>query len=895
VTEPQQGFAIGVDLGTSNTVAVVRWPDGRTRPLLVDGAPIMPSGVYIDENGRLHVGRDAYRLAGLDPSRFEPNPKRRIDEPTVLLGDREVATVDLLAAILAAVARAAVEAVGFLPSAVLTYPAAWGSRRRDALATAARRAGWPPVMLVPEPVAAARYFADVLRRPVPVGSALAVFDFGGGTFDVAVVRNDNGRFSVIGASGIEDLGGLDIDAAIVEHLGAVINETSADIWAGLRNPSSTTQRRDRRLFWDDVRGAKEMLSRTTVAPITVPGRDQAIHLTREELERVTEPLIRRAVWETGSAIQAAGLRPDQLAGLFLVGGSSRLPLAARLLHADLGIAPTVLEQPELPVAEGALAELVPVGAPTSYQTQSMTAASAAMPVSGYPASPAPSSAPVSPAFATSPVSSGFAGSPISAPPSAAYPMTAAQAIPPGHGPAPAPVGPPSGPPAAARRRRFGLLIAVAAAVVVLAVLAGGYFFFFRDRSTVIDFKTLSAAGSLDLADPAKIDSPITATLGDHTLVGWVADKTFIIAAYDLADKKKLWQQTITGDNNKWQLYANPGGVIVTGTGATAGGTLKLFAPSDGKLRKTEAFGAQDRLYFLDSVWVVHAYDAKKTKAFGWNGDTKWERADNPKGSSLVGQTNAGDLRGAADFTGAPMNRNLKVRKDIISVDGDDKIRLLDAGNGNEIRSWNNVGETYSTYTAFDGKLFVAGSSTKFTIQVYDLAKQTEPTQIYSFSDEKRQIINISPCGTDRICILDGAQYDGSDTVLRAISVADRKELWHADAKATEVLVPVGKELLATVYSGTPASELFNEDGKPLLKNEDKKSVGVRATNGSLLFFSAQLSTIEDDLALVGVTASTGERVALGTLPKTVGSSCSWNASRIACEAGGKLRVWSLAS
>ncbi len=57
------GFAMGVDLGTSNTVAVVRWPDGRTRPLLVDGVPVLPSGVYLDEHGRLHVGRDAQRLA----------------------------------------------------------------------------------------------------------------------------------------------------------------------------------------------------------------------------------------------------------------------------------------------------------------------------------------------------------------------------------------------------------------------------------------------------------------------------------------------------------------------------------------------------------------------------------------------------------------------------------------------------------------------------------------------------------------------------------------------------------------------------------------------------------------------------------------------------------------
>src|SRR6476660_484449 len=145
MTMPQAGFALSVDVCTSNTVAVLRWPDGRTRPLLVDGAPIMASGVYLDEAGRLHTGRDAARLAQLDPARFEPNPKRRIDEPTVLLGDREVPTVDLLAAIVGAVARATVEAAGHLPPAVLTYRASWAAPRRSVLTTAVQRAGWPPV------------------------------------------------------------------------------------------------------------------------------------------------------------------------------------------------------------------------------------------------------------------------------------------------------------------------------------------------------------------------------------------------------------------------------------------------------------------------------------------------------------------------------------------------------------------------------------------------------------------------------------------------------------------------------------------------------------------------------------------------------------------------------
>src|SRR5690606_30099709 len=103
------GYAIGIDLGTSNTVAVLRWPDGRTRSLLFDGQPILRSGVYRDDAGRLHVGRDAQRMALMDPARYEPNPKRRIDEQTVLLGDREGPTVGLLTAILQAVGNKAKE------------------------------------------------------------------------------------------------------------------------------------------------------------------------------------------------------------------------------------------------------------------------------------------------------------------------------------------------------------------------------------------------------------------------------------------------------------------------------------------------------------------------------------------------------------------------------------------------------------------------------------------------------------------------------------------------------------------------------------------------------------------------------------------------------------------
>src|ERR687885_2899560 len=91
---------LGIDFGTSNTVAMVRTADSRTRPLLFDGSPLLPSAVYLNTDGRMLVGRDAERHARLDPARFEPNPKRRIDDGTLLLGDVVVPVTEALGAVL---------------------------------------------------------------------------------------------------------------------------------------------------------------------------------------------------------------------------------------------------------------------------------------------------------------------------------------------------------------------------------------------------------------------------------------------------------------------------------------------------------------------------------------------------------------------------------------------------------------------------------------------------------------------------------------------------------------------------------------------------------------------------------------------------------------------------
>src|SRR5947207_15474560 len=214
------GFALGIDFGTSSTVALLRWPDGRVKPLLFDSSPLLPSAVFGAPDGAFEVGRDALHRGRFAPACLEPNPKRRVDEDTVLLGEREVAVTALFTEVLRRVAAEATRLTGRgrLPETALATPAGWGPVRRLVLADAATAAGLPDVRFVPEPVAAAHYFTGVLGQEVAPGYALVVYDFGAGTFDASVVRRTGAGFEVVAVDGLGDVGGLDVDAAVVAWL-----------------------------------------------------------------------------------------------------------------------------------------------------------------------------------------------------------------------------------------------------------------------------------------------------------------------------------------------------------------------------------------------------------------------------------------------------------------------------------------------------------------------------------------------------------------------------------------------------------------------------------------------------------------------------------------------------
>jgi beta-lactam-binding protein with PASTA domain len=205
------------------------------------------------------------------------------------------------------------------------------------------------------------------------------------------------------------------------------------------------------MLWDDVRIAKEMLSRAPAVLVRLPALDLEIQLTRDEFEAAVQPLLARTVRTTSALIRYANLTQENIAGLLLVGGSSRVPLVATLLHRSLSIAPVATEQPELIVAEGALQSVAPQPAIAHGPAQPQGAPVQGAPVSGVPTSGVPTSGVPTSGVPTS-GAPGHPGVPVSgAPGHPGIPVSGA----PGHPGVPQPVsgaaasggyGPVSGPP-----------------------------------------------------------------------------------------------------------------------------------------------------------------------------------------------------------------------------------------------------------------------------------------------------------------------------------------------------------------------------------------------------------------------------------------------------------------
>jgi hypothetical protein len=360
------GYRLGVDLGTTYTAAVVHRPG--TAPTVVslgERAATMPSVLFLGADGTVLVGEPAERRAVTDPERVVRRFKRRIGDETPLLvgaaGDGLTAHA-IAAKMIALVADRVAEQEGGAPDAIaVTIPAAWVAHKKELLTGALVREGLLGVTLVSEPAAAALAYADTGR--LAAGSSVAVYDFGGGTFDAALLRAEtDGRFTPVGSpSGLPNLGGIDFDDAVLAYvLGTAGPQTPG---VDLDDPLHVTaMARLRRECVD----AKEALSADTTAtvPVLLGGAQTSVRLTRGEFEAMIAGAVEETCISLEAALVSAGLTSKNLDRILLTGGSSRIPLVTQLLSARY---PAVtLERdidPKLAVATGAVLALELASAP----------------------------------------------------------------------------------------------------------------------------------------------------------------------------------------------------------------------------------------------------------------------------------------------------------------------------------------------------------------------------------------------------------------------------------------------------------------------------------------------------------------------------------------------------
>jgi molecular chaperone HscA len=363
---------VGIDLGTTNSlVAYVR----NERPVAItdcDQAALMPSVVSYRERGQVVVGADAKRDAsssprdtivsvkrfmgrgGSDPETKRLGPYEFVDpapgEANVVRfrvrggeqGERIVTPVEVSAEILRALKNLAEDELTHVGGVVITVPAYFDDGQRQATRDAGRLAGLNVLRLLNEPTAAALAYGLEKKQ----NGTFAVYDLGGGTFDITILVLEDGVFQVKSTGGDSALGGDDMDRALAEAIFADLGVLPA-----AHTPALI------RVVLDAARAIKHRLTDHDVveASLPVPGEvaEQTVRITRERFDALVQPIVERTGIACRRALKDAGLKPDALDGVILVGGSTRVPAVRAFVTKVFGKEPLADIDPDQVVALGA--------------------------------------------------------------------------------------------------------------------------------------------------------------------------------------------------------------------------------------------------------------------------------------------------------------------------------------------------------------------------------------------------------------------------------------------------------------------------------------------------------------------------------------------------------------
>lgn len=343
--------AVGIDLGTTHSVVAIA-SDGMAEAIHdAEGDAIIPSVVHYGGSYNT-VGADARAALAEGESNVVGSIKRHMGNPAyrVEVQGKNKTPVQVSGDILKHLRRMAEEALGRpVTRAVITVPAYFDDAARNATKAAAAEAGMDVLRLINEPTAAALAYGLQTQAQ----GVFAIYDFGGGTFDISILKLEDGVFQVLSTAGDTQLGGDDIDTAIANYALEQLGQSASNL-----------SERERNKLHALARLKKEKL--THEPEVTLRWKGGEVPFTRQQVERLAEPFIKRTLLACEQALADAGLTPKAMNGIVLVGGSTRMPRVKTMVEEFFGSKPLDQHDPDLVVAYGAAvqAEALTQGAST---------------------------------------------------------------------------------------------------------------------------------------------------------------------------------------------------------------------------------------------------------------------------------------------------------------------------------------------------------------------------------------------------------------------------------------------------------------------------------------------------------------------------------------------------
>lgn len=302
---------IGIDLGTTYSAAATVDEDGK--PNIIrdsEGNNIIPSCIVV--NGQnVDVGEvAAEQLIDNDGDGFTRFKREMGNEKIYKSGERQFTPTDLSTFVLKKIVKEVKAQVGEIEEAVVTIPANFSHNAREATMLAAKNAGLKIKNIINEPTAAALYYA--YKTGAELDGIYAVFDLGGGTFDISIIQAHGKSVEILSSDGVSRLGGDDFDKAIIEIIKSKLD--GADVELTLL----------------EAEKIKKNLTRKELVKKKIDGKE--IEISREEFEKKIGPLLAQITMNCESAVEEAKLDVSQIKGVFMAGGSTRLPCIQKLVE-----------------------------------------------------------------------------------------------------------------------------------------------------------------------------------------------------------------------------------------------------------------------------------------------------------------------------------------------------------------------------------------------------------------------------------------------------------------------------------------------------------------------------------------------------------------------------------